>query len=81
MWRAWTCGITRSSGRSSGSTRAGQDQGIFGAPGRQAQIDATRAQAGRTAMSQETHHPGFSRVFVNENAQPVQNRTGYYSGQ
>jgi hypothetical protein len=63
-----------------GLDKAGHDQGIFGAPGRQAQIDATRAQAGRTAMSQETHHPGFSRVFVNENAQPVQNRTGYYSG-
>jgi plasmid stabilization system protein ParE len=27
------------------------DQGIFGAPGRQAQIDATRAQAGRGALS------------------------------
>ena len=64
-----------------GLDKAGQDQGIFGAPGRRAQIDATRIQAGRTAMSQETHHPGFSRVFVNENAQPVQTRTGYYSGQ
>lgn len=62
--------------------RGGEGKGIFDSVGSRsdAYANAVRQQAGRTAMSPETHHPGFSRVFVNENAQPVQGRQSWYRG-
>jgi hypothetical protein len=58
--------------------RGGEGKGIFDSVGSQSDVytNAVRQQAGRTAYSPETHHPGIARVFIQDS--PVTGRQSWY---